>query len=112
MNNNFSQRAEMFYHLKGKFLMVDKDGRLASKQNYDKNQVSAILRYLHNGNFKGMFNILKPSDYELALEMNYDKIIANTINKEEKNVLQDERKRRLQELESFYEQSVQVQPEM
>lgn len=112
MDKKLAQLGGMFCHLKGKYLLITNEGRLASNHKYDENQVSATLRYLNNGAFKGMFNILSIEDYKLALDMHYEKIIAKTPDKEERKLLNDEYKKRSKKLDSIYEQIMQAQPEM
>lgn len=112
MSNNSRRPGVIFYHLKGEFSLANGDGKVVTDFKYNQNQVIAIQDYLVGGNFEGMFNVLSLEDYKLVLALHYDKIIADASSKENRDLLNKEYEKKLQELESFYEQSLQAQPEM
>lgn len=111
MSENSKQPGVLFYHLNGKFSLANSEGNVVSKFKYDKNQVVAFQDYLVGGNFEGMFDILTPDDYKLVLGMHYGKMFADTPNKEKRSLLNEEYERKLKEIDNFFEQSSQSQPE-
>lgn len=86
-----------------RYTLADFDGKTVNEFGYTKSQVEAILDFMKNGVYKGMFKKVQKNDYISALIMQYENRIRSA-KKDEGNSLMSELKERLAVLEKFYEE--------
>lgn len=102
------------YHLNKKFAFADKDGKTRTEFKFTAKQVEAVQKFLYEGAFEGMFDILPLEVYVNVLSMHYDYLIAETRNRDSRNLLCKEFEREENKLNLFNEKDMlnkQVQPE-
>lgn len=102
------------YHLKNKFAFANKDGKAKTEFEFTREQVEAVQRFLYNGLFDEMFESLPLDAYINVLSMHYDYLIAETNNREYRNLLGEEYEREENKLRAFFEKCMlnkQAQPQ-
>ena len=90
-----------FFHLKGKFAVVNSRGNLVSDFNLTGEQVAMIYRFLDEGVFEGMFDEIDRSVYRMVLGLKYDAKGEGIKNKAERKMLVREFTDKLNELDTY-----------
>ena len=90
-----------FYHLKGKFAVVNNRGDIVSDFNLTGEQVSALYKYLDEGVYKGMFDEVDRSVYRTVLGLAYDAKSENVRTTTQRKMLIREFIDKLNELDTY-----------
>ena len=103
------------YHLKNKFAFGNINGSEMTKFKFDKKQVRAIMDFLQDGAFQGMFDVAEFGDYQDVAELHYLGLSREPENLNARKNLENERKLRISELDEMHKdvvmKSTQNQPQ-
>ena len=103
------------YHLKNRFAFGTINGSEMTKFKFNKKQVSAIMDFLQDGVFQGMFDVAEFGDYQDVAELDYLGLSREAESLEIRKNLESERKHRVSELEEMHKdvvmKSTQSQPQ-
>ena len=99
----------VFIHLKDKWAYGSTTDSRMSKFVFDNIQIKALQTFLEKGVFKGMFDIVSCNDFLNVLNLHYDSLIKETINREIE--LESERNKRKDELDEAYKKHKKAQNE-
>ena len=90
-----------FIHDRGSFALVNERGNIVSDFDLSSEQICAINKYLEQGVYRGMFDILDRSVYRTALALKYDALRAKVGSVREKQALIEDFRDKLNEIDTY-----------